>query len=58
MKIESTTVEMFWKEKILIFSALIANICPEKIKNSLKLKKTAEWEEYHESEMSFRGTYG
>ncbi len=29
MKIESTTVEMFWKEKNTIFCAFIANICPE-----------------------------
>ena len=39
MKIESTPVEMFWKEKNTIFCAFIANICPEKKKNSLKLKK-------------------
>ena len=39
MKIESTTVEMFWKEKNTVFCALIANICPEKKKNNLKLKK-------------------
>ncbi|MGV8962097.1 MAG: hypothetical protein ACOH2V_01805 [Candidatus Saccharimonadaceae bacterium] len=39
MKIEYTTVEMFWKEKNTIFSAFIANICHEKKKNCLKLKK-------------------
>ena len=30
MKIESTAVEMFWKEKNTVFCAFIANICPEK----------------------------
>ena len=39
MKIESTAVEMFWKEKNTVFCAFIANIWPEKKKNSLKLKK-------------------
>ena len=39
MKIESTVVEMFWKEKSTVFGAFITNICPERIKNSLKLKK-------------------
>jgi hypothetical protein len=38
MKIESTTVEMFWKEKNTVLCAFVANICPEKIKDSLKLK--------------------
>ncbi len=39
MKIESTTVEMFWKEKTLFFVHLLPIICPEKKKYSLKLKK-------------------
>ena len=39
MKIESTAVEMFWKEKQTVFCAFIANICPEKRKNNLELKK-------------------
>ena len=39
MKIESTAVEMFWKEKDTVFSAFIVNICPEKKRHSLKLKK-------------------
>ena len=39
MKIESTDVEMFWKEKNTVLCAFIANIWHEKKKNSLKLKK-------------------
>jgi hypothetical protein len=39
MKIESTTVEMFRKEKNTVFCAFIANTCPEKKENSLILKK-------------------
>jgi hypothetical protein len=39
MKIESTTVEMFWKDNNTVFCAFIANICLEKKKNRLKLKK-------------------
>ena len=39
MKIESTPVELFWKEKNTVFCAFITNICPEKKKDSLKLEK-------------------
>ena len=39
MKIESTAVEMFWKERNTVFCAFIANICPEKKRNSQRLKK-------------------
>ena len=38
MKIESTAVEMFWKEKNTVLCAFIANIWTEKKKNILKLK--------------------
>ena len=47
MKIESAAVEMFWKEKITVFCAFIAKICPEKKRNNLKLKK-------QQTDMSFK----
>ncbi len=37
MKIETTAVEMFWKEKDAVFCAFIANICPENKRNDLEL---------------------
>ena len=39
IKIESTAVEMFRKERNTVFCAFITNIYPEKKKKSLKLKK-------------------
>ena len=39
MKIGSTKVDKFREEKRTDFSALIANICPEKKGNNVKLKK-------------------
>jgi hypothetical protein len=35
MKIESTTVEMFQKEKMMFFKQHIENICPEKRKSRM-----------------------
>ena len=53
MKIESTAVEMFWKENNAVLCALIANICPEKKKNSLKLKKQLRGEVFQLWALSF-----
>ena len=68
MKIGSTDVEMFRKEKDTVFCAFIVNIFAETNEyslnmnkqqremkgNRLKINRTAEREKFQEEEMSFR----
>jgi hypothetical protein len=58
MKIESTAVEMLWKEKNTVFCEFIYNICAEKKRNSLKLRKTDKAKKFKSQEMSFRSING